>query len=99
MRRNDQQSSAHLINSSHYVEEENDRIYLNQLESSPSVEVITEPHQHASMDITNSTHSESNDQEQVFARNKILALSSVFLSFRFSLPYMISIVPWMVFFL
>jgi hypothetical protein len=33
IRRNDEQSNDYLINSSHYVEEENERIYLNQLES------------------------------------------------------------------
>jgi hypothetical protein len=45
-------------NSSHYVEEENERIYLNQLDCQSSTVDIIEPHQYASIDPDDSTPNE-----------------------------------------
>ncbi len=59
-----------LINSSHYFEEENERIYLNQLS--------VESHQYASIDPDDSTPCESNEQ---VSNNKIFSSSKFFFVF------------------
>ena len=55
----------HLINSSHHLEEENERIYINQLNCRLSAAEIDEPHQYASIDFAEPTNSKSIEQEQV----------------------------------
>jgi hypothetical protein len=54
-----------LINSLHHLKEQNERIYLNQIDCQQAMSEIIESHQYASIDPDESTPSKSNEHEQV----------------------------------
>jgi len=66
------ESEPCLINSAHHLEEENERIYLNQVDCRSATVETNEYHQYASIDLDDSNADESNNQEHVRIVNDFL---------------------------